>query len=152
MLSRWYALSRGMGIVGLMKYRSGVEELPALLGRQSRGSDGNSGVMPSRSLGRVGGALGYPWVWRYRSRLGVRQVGSPCPRAAHGLLCASSPVSGWEGQAGGGDCWEEGAFCFPALGFSVLLGKCMQADVQSTQRLGFPLPGIHVYPIVGFFT
>ena len=49
-----------MGIVGLMKHPFGVEELPALLGRQPRGSDGNSGVMQSRSLGQVGGALGYP--------------------------------------------------------------------------------------------
>ena len=101
-----------------MKYPFGVEELPALLGRQSRGSDGNSGVMRSRSLGWVGGALGYPWVWRSRRGLGVRRVGSLCPRTAHGLpLCLSPSISGWEGQAGGGDRREEGAFCFPAGGF-----------------------------------
>ena len=140
-----------MGIVGLMKYPFRVEELPALLRRQSRGSDGNSGVMWSRSLGRVRGALGYPWVWQSRSKLGVRQVGSPCHRRHVACRCASPALSLGGKDKLAGETAGGRSLLSPCRGFSVLPGRLMQVSVQSAQCTGFPLPGILIYPTVGFF-
>ena len=124
-----------MGIVGLMKYPFGVEELPALLRRQSRGSDGNSGVMWSRSLGRVRGALGYPWVWQSRSKLGVSQVGSPCHRRHVACRCASPALSlGGKDKLAGETAGRkepsvslQGVFCCPRKAYA---GECPECPVH----------------------